>query len=1138
MKNKRMGVRLVVLGVTASMLLMALPLWAPGSEALTQSFSNGTDYYFGNGGWYGREALSPIYVNVGLAITRIDVQVLIWANQNGNDAADIDVYIRHPDGTEQQLVWDGTYYGGASISTTFYDIFRFNGKLSTGQWFLRVRDEGNYGSANTYGGYIDAWTLTIHYQEPSLTLVSPSSPGATVSGTLQVTASVQGAGIEDVELFVDGSYVGDLSLSGGNYVYSLNTALYLDGQHTLLVRARDWEDRTDAKSIDLKFDNFKPRVAFSSPVPGFVRGEQVFLISGSNGEASMSVNILITGPGVFIDAPMVPLGGGVYAYEWPSSAFPDGHYEVSAYSIDLAGTNVSTPAVSLMVDNTPPSLSLNSPVSGVYVSGLLELDLSGTGDANPSHTQYALDGGPWVPAAPGWQESFLIDTSEIPDGAHRIRARAVDMAGWATEALVEVVVCNAEPALDIVSPAGGSLIEGQLTIRALAGSFAPISSVTITLDGVSRPAGLSALSGYYELPLDTAGLADGEHIVSAEARDASGKTVAYEGLSFTTDNHAPSLGVLSPLDGQRVKGTVNLSVSASDLFLSEVSWWVDGRPASPMVLENGSFRAALNTSELPDGPHALYFLARDAIGHGTERTVSVVVDNSLPSVELLTPLEGEFLSGDAVFRVRAGDGLGLESVTVSISGLAPRGLSLSPQSGYYELSLDTRSLPDGNYTALAEARDLTGELASSEEVSFHIDNTPPALMVRYPRPNQRIVYTEGERLLELEAGDLFLAGVEYNLDGTGWRPAREPFTGPGLGEGRHVVTIRATDMAGHLTTVSTDFVFDSSEPELLLASPLPEARVAGVLRVSVRAQDALGIARVLVSPDNSTGARGCEAVLNPQSSLYEALLDTRSWAGGDRYVTITVTVSDTSGLQSTRSVRVFVDNSAPEIFKLSPSGTVQGKVEFKFTVSDSSKVKRVELKLEGGEWREMIYREITGRYYATWDTGLGDNGVHRYEVRAVDELGNEAVAVYTVSVENPDYAWVVWAVIVVLLVLIAVVVVVGRFRKKEEEPGEAPELEEPGPVTPVAGEPVEELPGERSGEAPREEKKPPAMGWVEEGPSAAPPQHSSPALAAPPIQPPPGPPAAPESAAAPQPAPPVKPGGNSEVDSLLKELGK
>jgi hypothetical protein len=153
------------------LLILGLSALSPPTGAATVAFTNNGSYQYTNGGYVGlltREAFSPIAVNQGVAITRVDVAIQVSANLNGNDVCDIDVYVRHPDGTEQQLAWSSNIPIGGFLQTTYTDIFRFNDKLASGTWFLRVRDDNNYGSWNTVGGAITSWTLTLHYNEPVL----------------------------------------------------------------------------------------------------------------------------------------------------------------------------------------------------------------------------------------------------------------------------------------------------------------------------------------------------------------------------------------------------------------------------------------------------------------------------------------------------------------------------------------------------------------------------------------------------------------------------------------------------------------------------------------------------------------------------------------------------------------------------------------------------------------------------------------------------------------------------------------------------------------------------------------------------------------------------------------------------------
>jgi subtilisin-like proprotein convertase family protein len=1035
--------------MTAAMVLLALGVFAPPSAALTQSFTNNNDYTYWNSNWIGtREAMSPVTVNVGLSITRIDVQMTVWANQNGNDAADLNIWVRHPDGTEQQLTWANAANPlGQSLQATFNDVFKFNGKLSTGNWNLRVRDEGNWGANNNPGGYIDTWTLTIHYQEPSVALAAPGAAGSIIKGNYAMSATVTGAGVDHMHVSVDGSYVSEMTLNAGTYTYALNTARWPDGPHDVAVTAIDWQGRTDTKSVPVQFDNFLPAIGFVQMVNNaFVKGTVPLLVTGSNGETSMRVSIAINGPSTAVAAQMIAMGSNYFGWSWDTTAYPDGTYVIGATTTDAAGNTAAAGPFSLSVDNTAPVLAIAGPASGIFVSGAVTLDLSGTADANANFTQYKVDGGPWMPSVPGWAQSFQVDTTALADGAHRLSARVVDLAGWSAEGYVDVVVNNANPVLALVSPWEGDQLQGQATARARASAFLPITAVTFTLDGVARAGGPSALSGFFELPIDTTQLGDGEHILSAAATDASGKTVAATGVAFSVDNTPPSLGVLSPSEGARVAGDLRVVVEASDLYLQGVQWRLDGGPWAWMTLEDQNFTANLSTAGLAEGAHTIGFLAADAIGHRTDGKVTVTVDNSAPSVELVSPVANVYLAGTAVFQVKASDEQGLQAVTLHISGQPDRALSLNTVSGYYELELDSRGMSEGVHTFSADVTDLLGKSASAGPLSFQVDNSPPKAELRYPVNGMLITGRDGEKRIDANATDAFLSDVLYSLDGGQWTSPALPFT-PGLSGGTHCITLRAYDIPGRMTEVSVEFRFDATPPALSVVAPLSEPRMRGVLKVAVSAGDLFGIASVTAAPDATTGAASKAMAFNPSNGLYEAEFDTARWQGGDRSAAVTVTATDASGYASTASLSAFVDNSAPVITKVLPGGPREGIVEFRFNVTDSSALAKVLFRMDGGEWNELTYRESRGAYYTLWKTSLSDNGVHVYEVRAVDALGNEKTMSYTVSIENKDYGWVVWVVLVVLAVLIVAYVVFSRRKKPELE--DELKVDEPEPAPPA-----------------------------------------------------------------------------------------
>jgi len=81
-------------------------------------------------------------------------------------------------------------------------------------------------------------TVTVDNTPPTTSLTSPL-PGATVSGTVAVTAAAgdTGSGVAQVSFYLDGTL--QYTDSAGPYQWSWNAAAAVPGSHALLVRARD-----------------------------------------------------------------------------------------------------------------------------------------------------------------------------------------------------------------------------------------------------------------------------------------------------------------------------------------------------------------------------------------------------------------------------------------------------------------------------------------------------------------------------------------------------------------------------------------------------------------------------------------------------------------------------------------------------------------------------------------------------------------------------------------------------------------------------------------------------------------------------------------------------------------------------------
>src|SRR6185503_765100 len=125
----------------------------------------------------------------------------------------------------------------------------------------------------------------------------------------------------------------------------------------------------------------------------------------------------------------------------------------------------------------------------------------------------------------------------------------------------------------------------------------------------------------------------------------------------------------SPAAGT-VAGTVTVIASATDdIGVAGVQFSVDG---ALLGAEDTSapYEIAWPTAGLPNGPHTVTAIARDAAGHETTTSVSVGVlnDTTAPSVTLTSPAAGD-VAGTLTVTASAADDIGVAGVQFSVDGV-------------------------------------------------------------------------------------------------------------------------------------------------------------------------------------------------------------------------------------------------------------------------------------------------------------------------------------------------------------------------------------------------------------------------------------------------------------------------------------
>jgi hypothetical protein len=201
---------------------------------------------------------------------------------------------------------------------------------------------------------------------------------------------------------------------------------------------------------------------------------------------------------------------------------------------NLSVVEVVSPLVS---DNTPPTVTISTPIDGATVSSFVGLSSTAADDIGVIGVQYKLDDvnlGAEVAATP---YSYTWNTATAVNGAHTLTAVARDAAGHTTtSAPVHVTVNNvdsAPPVVAMTAPANNATVSGAgVAVSATATDDIGVVGVQFLLDGVT-PLGAEVLSTPYSIAWDTTSVALGPHTLSARARDAAGHSTTSAAFNVT-----------------------------------------------------------------------------------------------------------------------------------------------------------------------------------------------------------------------------------------------------------------------------------------------------------------------------------------------------------------------------------------------------------------------------------------------------------------------------------------------------------------------------------------------------------------------------------------------------------------------------
>src|SRR5204863_2642797 len=353
--------------------------------------------------------------------------------------------------------------------------------------------------------------------------------------------------------------------------------------------------------------------------------------------------------------------------------------------------------VTVSNDGIPPAVILTAPAAGNF-SGTINVTADATDNIGVAGVQFQLDGVNLGTEDISFPYSISWNTATATNANHTLTARARDAAGNITISAGVIVSVNNDtqaPTVSITAPAAG-LVAGTINVDANAADNTGVVGVQFLLDGTNL--GTEDLVAPYSISWNTTTIADGNHTLTAKARDAAGNTTTSSAVIVNvnnTDATPPVVTLTAPAAGN-VSGTINVTASATDnVGVSGVQFLLDG---NNLGVEDVSspYSVSWNTTTIANGNHALTARARDAAGNITTSTaIDVTINNDLtpPTVNITAPVAGN-VSGTINVTANATDNIAVVGVQFLLDG---NNLGTEDVSSPYSVSWNTVNTTNGTH---------------------------------------------------------------------------------------------------------------------------------------------------------------------------------------------------------------------------------------------------------------------------------------------------------------------------------------------------------------------------------------------------------------------------------------------------------
>ncbi|MFY1771886.1 non-fimbrial adhesin SiiE [Salmonella enterica] len=815
-----------------------------------------------------------------------------------------------------------------------------------------------------------------------------------------------------------------------------------DGGYTLTVEATDKAGNKTTQELDFTIDTTLsvPTLSLDSADDSGIAGDNItnvktpgFTLNNIDTDVSRVI-VEVMHNGIKQEVPLVQTGG-----QWrfaPTSDWADGDYILTVKVEDRAGNVKQSAPLTVTVDTHIAidriELVNDSGIPGDNLTNEARPHFQVTVPADVNGVRLSIDGGKtWFDATQSatsgvWDYTWLTN---VANGPHTLMVEASDKAGNKTTQKLDFIIDTllSEPTITLDSAddsaAGDNITNVKMPGFTLGNIDADVTKVVVTVahDGKNQQIELIKNGGVWRF---TPGAAwtDGDYTLTVKVEDKAGNTNYSAPLTVTIDTQT-SIDRIELLNDTGIVGdnltnearpqfhiTVPTDVNSVQLSLDGGINWVNATLTSDGVWEY------IWPTDLVENTYTLTVKATDVAGNTATETLNFIIDTTLSTPTItLDSADDSGTANDNKTNVKTPGFIigGIDSdVTQVVVQVMRDGHSeeveLTQTNGQWRF-VPGSAWTDGDYTLTVTVKDEAGNIRHSAPLTVTIDTQiaidhielvndsgiPDDNLTNNVRPHFQVTVPTDVNVVRL------------SIDGgKTWFNATQSAT-PGVwdytwladvGEGKHTLTVEATDKAGNKTTQQLDFIIDTllSEPTIVLDNTDDSGTKGDNLTNVNKPTFLLGNidadARYVTVEVQHGGTKEVLTATKDATGNW-SVTPTGTWADGD--YTLTVRVEDDAGNEKhSASLTVTVDTQitidAIELVNDNgiPGDNMTNDAHPQFRVTVPGDVNEVSLSIDGGvTWVKATQSATPGVWNYTWP-GTVPDGDYTLNVKATDNAGN------------------------------------------------------------------------------------------------------------------------------------------------------